>query len=159
MSTPDFQPDDPFLHAQLRDLPAPRAPQALMDSVLSRLRTRTETVWWRRPILQWPQAARFSGVAALLALAVGLFLLSSWLAPQLSPEALGLNANSEGAGKSPHLLQILWYSVSAILTAIQASLSAVPIHVWWILGTAAGVAYLGCLCIGAWAYRQFFARS
>lgn len=145
--------NDPRLDEMLRRLPYPKAPNALADSVLARLRAERDLVWWRRPMLSWPLAARVLGVGWLLVLALGV----AYALGGLPVGAVLGETQANGGDFSAFGLLTLGVQVIASLgSALQACVSAVPVTVWWLVGGTLGIVYLGCLAVGTLIYRRMF---
>ena len=137
-------PDDPGLHKLLRELPTPKAPDSLVDRVLSRINERNRAlVWWQQPITRWPMPARgmILGVSALV---VGVCLLL------IDPGASPLNSLLGSIENTPG-----WGATRALSDAAQSLLRTIPSSVWWSLGTVAIGSYLCCVGVGGWFYRQW----
>ena len=140
---------DPQFDQIVNRLSYPKAPSSLAANVLERLRAEQNLVWWRRPILTWPLAARCFGVGWLLALAIGVaYALGAFPMEAVAGENL---ANSP-MGLISFLVQVL----SSLGSAFQACLAAVPAEVWWLLGGVLAIAYVGCLALGTFIYRRIF---
>ena len=151
MSSQPHSPEDPFLHRQLRELPSPIAPTSLTPRVLARIRERAESVWWERPIFEWPLFARASGVSLLVALAVAIGYLSGW-----TPVANASSGFSSDAALGPWQLALV--GVQSFKSAATLSLTAVPRVVWWTMGGILLSLYASCLGLGTLVYRQMALR-
>ena len=60
---------------ELRDLPAPRAPQTLLPRVLAATVGRKPAPWYARPWLEWPRVWQVASATVLVATGVGLAML------------------------------------------------------------------------------------
>lgn len=151
MNDPIDPHDDPFLHRQLRSLPQPKAPPSLSPRVLALIRERAESVWWRRPIFEWPLLARAAGVSVLAALASSVAYFSGW-----TPGADGAMPVSGDLSLGPWQLALV--GAQSFQTAVSLSVSAIPLTVWWIAGAVLMGLYAGCLGLGTLVYRQMLLR-
>jgi hypothetical protein len=146
---------DPELDRILRRLPYPKAPVTLTPSVLARLAGERQQVWWRRPLLSWPLAARVLGVSWLFALALGVAYFAGGLSAE-SPLWLSESTSSGGASSVFGLLTLSLQVISSLGAAAEACLAVVPMTVWWLLGGGLAIIYLSCLAVGTLIYRRMF---
>lgn len=83
-------PEDPALHAALRDLPERPAPATLIPAVMAMVQARAALQarsWWRRPVTYWPVAARWAFALTAVTLLGGLLVGLQLLGPELQSTA------------------------------------------------------------------------
>ena len=70
---------------ELKQLPAPRAPETLLPRVLAATVARPRARWFAQPWLGWPLGWQVASVAALVAIGVGLAMLVPALSQPSGP--------------------------------------------------------------------------
>jgi hypothetical protein len=111
-----MHPDDlqRWLDAELKRLPAPRAPRTLLPRVLAATVARGPKPWYERPWLSWPMAARVASAAAaiLLAAAAGFYVLplvGNWQAGAAGGAEPGrVAAMLDTLGRASSLVRVSW---------------------------------------------------
>lgn len=148
METPPAFPEDPELHQLLRSQPYPCAPASLGEAVIARLERRQALTWWRRPIPEWPLAARTVAWCGLLLLAFAF----AYGCGAVSPASVYGESLPEGSRLGSLALGL--QTLSGLGSAARTCLTAVPLKVWWMVGGTLGVAYAACLALGSFIYRR-----
>lgn len=150
-------PDDELEHwidRELRGLPDRPAPETLMPRVLQAIAARQSLPWWRKSYVHWPPFARWfflvasSGLAAFLAYGLWGMLNGA------TPEVLGAELRSIGAGWN--VFRSLVETLGSAARILVKSAGA-----WWMWGaaTVAGVSYLTTVSLGTVCWRLVTRRE
>lgn len=140
------------IDAELKALPAPRAPRALLPRVMAATVTRAPMPWYARPWLAWPRHWQLASAATLVALGVLLAMLpalaphpagtASWLRMgALADLGAGFGRISSAVEQAATLSRVLWRvllgpTLSWLLIVVM-SLSLACAAVWSALERAA----------------------
>jgi hypothetical protein len=140
-----------LIDRELKQLPAPRAPETLLPRVLRATVGRRPAPWYARPWLAWPRGWQIASAAALVAIGAGLSTFIAFVLQAPAGAAPAMAANAPGRvqqifgaiEEAATLMRVLWQVLlepaAFWLVVVAVSLSLACAAIWSALErTAAG---------------------
>jgi hypothetical protein len=151
--TPEFDPKlEALIGAELKQLPPPPAPGALLHNVLAAIAARARLPWWQRAWWDWPLAAKAAFLLIALAI-VGAFSSGGVMIDD------GLSTYSQQVAERFGPATSLWQSILPVIKVVPALVEKIGQPLLLYAAIFAGLLYLMCLGLGTVCVRYALKRA